>query len=628
MKNKIFKMAFLATGALTFASCVDQLDIPQKGVIPMEEYYLTDDDCTAALNNAYVNVMGNVFGRQPDLGGPGIYTPLRIITNMPGDDLFYASGNYGDHEFSGDINEFRYDTDAEALKFEYSGIYQAIYTCNLVIDNFGKGTSAIQKQSVAEARVMRAYCYFLLANLWGNSPLVDHCLTATDLPTNCADTPEEGRKLLLNWVVSECEKAEADLTERKGKDDKDGCVRVTKGFANALTGKAYLFLEDYAKAKTTLEKVIKSDKYDLVSTDKWADNFHIEGDCNEEKVFEFNLEYNAGVGGWGGMIQRSSWMEANAWNWRAGNFKRNPAYKYCGIDGWGGLGVKQNFGDEFFANDGHSKRFDESLINVHDAIFAHSMEYGTITVTYDKDKKEEQMADYLSIESYWKNPKEEKGKITIEIDLDAIPEAELKSSKAVGISDLAQGLYGNSFWLQKKVLMRANDTEGKKYGDNIRLNNYVVERYAEVLLDYAEACVQTGDVAEAKKYINKIQERAGSKTISASVDMEVVKKERHYELFLENTRWFDIMRWNDAKAIAEIEKNGTNVPHVFDKMFREPKAGEKVTWHEDGRLYTVATQAAKDAGFEVGFKKGKHEFFPIPNTVMQKNPNMKQHDNW
>ena len=101
-----------------------------------------------------------------------------------------------------------------------------------------------------------------------------------------------------------------------------------------------------------------------------------------------------------------------------------------------------------------------------------------------------------------------------------------KTSKSVGIKDDVQGLYGNSTWLAFKTVIRAADTEGQKYGNNIRLNNYLVMRYAEVLLNYAEACLQTGDNAEAKKYINMIQERAGSKTISGSVDMDVLKKEK------------------------------------------------------------------------------------------------------
>ena len=596
MKKTYIAALAMAAGLLGFSSCADQLDIPQKGVTPTDNFYASDADAEASLAAAYVGFMGNVVGRQPDMGGPGIYTPLKIITNMPGDDLLYASGNYGDHEFSGDINEFRYDTEAEVLRFQYSGIYQSIYTCNLVIANFGgdKATSDVKKRCVAEARGLRAYNYFLLANLWGNTPLVKELLPGDALPTNCAETPEEGRKLLLEFVASECEDIAKVLPMRKDKNDKDGCVRVSKGFAQALAGEAYLFLGEWTKAKDTLFEVIKSGKYDLIPGEKWADNFHIEGDCNEEKVFEINFEYNAGVGGWGGMIQRSSWMEANAWNWRAGNFVVNPAYVYCGIDGWGGLGVKQNFGDEFFANDGpESYRFNESLVSAHDAIFGHAMEYAND-------------------------------------ELNKMTEEQLLASDKVGIADPTQGLYGNSFWLQKKWLMRRNDTEGNKYGDNIRLNNYVIMRYAQVLLSYAEACVMAGKPEDGLKYIQDIQRRANSATYTESnLTIETVKKERHYELFLENTRFFDIMRWNDAKAIAEIEKNGTNVPHVFDEKFRPIKSDDKgVVKYGDGRLYTVATQAAKDNGFEVGFKKGKHNFFPIPQTIMDKNPNMKQHANW
>lgn len=171
------------------------------------------------------------------------------------------------------------------------------------------------------------------------------------------------------------------------------------------------------------------------------------------------------------------------------------------------------------------------------------------------------------------------------------------------------------------------------YGDNIRLNNYLIMRYAEVLLNYAEACIQTGDAATAKTYINMIQERAGSQTISASVDMEVLKKEKSYELWLEGCRWFDVIRWKDQKAISRLEAVGSDVPHLFDKLFRAPAAtDEKVTWEHgteaNSRFYTVSSHAAKDAGFTVGFKAGKHEYFPFPQTVMDKNPNLVQNPGW
>ena len=578
-------------------SCEDQLDIEQKGVIPSEKFYQTDADAEAALVAAYEGFMCNVVGRNHDGGGPGIYTPYKIITNMCGDDVLYASGNYGDHEFSGMLNEFRYDAEAEVPKFMYTGLYLSVYTCNLVTDHFQNAADTpVKKRCVAEARVLRAFDYFLLANLWNNPPFIDHVLAGTDLPYNCNKDPENpmDHKQLIQWVAKECEKAAADLDERKGTDDKDGAVKVTKGFAWALAGKAYLFAGEYDKAKTALKKVIDSGKYALVPGDRYMDNFHIEGDGNEEKVFEINFEYNAGKGAWAGMIQRSSWMESNAWNWRAGNFVKSPQSVYSGIDGWGGLGVPQWFGDEFYANDGDSYRLKATLKHIDDAVY--KMEY----------------ADPA---------------------LNAMSVEEKMKSKEVGINDPVQGLYDNSFWLAFKQIIRKADTDGNKYGDNIRLNNYVVMRYAEVLLNYAEACLNTGDQSEAKKYINMIQERAGSKTISQTVDMDVLKREKSYELWLEGCRWFDVMRWKDAKAIERLKNVGSDCPHVFDKLFRAPKADDrKVTWEHgteaNSRFYTVSTSAAKDAGFEVGFKEGKHEFFPYPQTVKDKNPNLEQNPGW
>lgn len=594
--STILTLAATATMTLT-TSCEDQLDIEQKGVIPSEKFYQTDADAEAALVAAYEGFMCNVVGRNHDGGGPGIYTPYKIITNMCGDDVLYASGNYGDHEFSGMLNEFRYDAEAEVPKFMYTGLYLSVYTCNLVTDHFQNAADTpVKKRCVAEARVLRAFDYFLLANLWNNPPFIDHVLAGTDLPYNCNKDPENpmDHKQLIQWVAKECEEAAADLDERKGTDDKDGAVKVTKGFAWALAGKAYLFAGEYDKAKTALKKVIDSGKYALVPGDRYMDNFHIEGDGNEEKVFEINFEYNAGKGAWDGMIQRSSWMESNAWNWRAGNFVKSPQRVYSGIDGWGGLGVPQWFGDEFHANDGDSYRFKATLKHIDDAVY--KMEY----------------ADPA---------------------LNAMSVEEKMKSKEVGINDPVQGLYDNSFWLAFKQIIRKADTDGNKYGDNIRLNNYVVMRYAEVLLNYAEACLNTGDQSEAKKYINMIQERAGSKTISQTVDMDVLKREKSYELWLEGCRWFDVMRWKDAKAIERLKNVGSDCPHVFDKLFRAPKADDrKVTWEHgteaNSRFYTVSTSAAKDAGFEVGFKEGKHEFFPYPQTVKDKNPNLEQNPGW
>ncbi len=592
MKKIVYSV--LAFAALMLGvSCEKNLDIPQKGVTAIETFYQTDEDAISALNAAYARFATRITGQD----GSSIYTDYKAALNNCGDDMYAAGSNFGDNDFMAQLDEFRLDSGNQVVDHFYKNLFQVNYACNLVIDNFKDGLpeggpTPTTKRCVAEARVMRAYIYFLLTALWNTPPLIDHVL-AEGLPYNSDKDPENpmSHDDLFRWVAAECEAAIPDLDERKSPQDKDGAVKVTKGFAWAVQGKALLFVKDYAGAKTALKKVIDSGKYALVPGSKWADLFHVEGDCNEEKVFEMNIEYNSALGSWGGQIQRSTWMEANIWNWRSDHFVAgaSPQGKYTGgVDGWGGLGVPQWFGDEFFANDGHSPRFDGTFKRIDDAVY--NMEYNSPEIA-------------------------------------ALTPEQRKTSKLVGIADVEQGLYGQSFWLPFKQLLRKTDTGA--YGSNVRLNNGIIMRYAEVLLLYAEACLQSGDAAQAKWAVNEIQKRAGSKTISDNVDMSVLKKEKSYELWLEGSRWLDLLRWGDT---ARVKQAGQDVPKLFDKFFREPKSTDQgIKWLDNDntqRFYTVSTHEAIDANYKVGFKEGQHEFFPFPNSVMDKNPNMVQNPGW
>jgi hypothetical protein len=54
-----------------------------------------------------------------------------------------------------------------------------------------------------------------------------------------------------------------------------------------------------------------------------------------------------------------------------------------------------------------------------------------------------------------------------------------------------------------------------------RYNNFIVARYADVLLLYAEACAQTSD-ADGLQYLRKVQERAGSNHVSSALTLDEV----------------------------------------------------------------------------------------------------------
>jgi len=591
MKKIVYSVLAIAA-LMTVASCEKYLDVPQKGVTAIETFYQTDEDCIAALNAAYARFATRITGQD----GSSIYTDYKAALNNCGDDMYAAGSNFGDNDFMAQLDEFRLDSGNQVVDHFYKNLFQVNYACNLVIDNFKDGLpeggpTATTKRCVAEARVMRAYIYFILTALWNTPPFIDHVL-AEGLPYNADKDPENpmSHEDLFRWVASECEAAAADLDERKSTSDKDGAVKVTKGFAWAVQGKALIFVKDYAGAKTALKKVIDSGKYALVPGDRYWENFHVEGDCNEEKVFEMNIEYNSALGAWGGQIQRSTWMEANIWNWRSDHFVAgaSPQGKYTGgVDGWGGLGVPQWFGDEFFANDGHSPRFDATLKRIDDAVY--NMEYNSPEIA-------------------------------------ALTPEQRKTSTLVGIADKEQGLYGQSFWLPFKQLLRSTDAGA--YGSNVRLNNGIIMRYAEVLLLYAEACLMSNDASQGAWAVNQIRQRAGLAPL-ASVDMNVLKKEKSYELWLEGSRWLDLVRWGDTDRVKNA---GQDVPKLFDKLFREPKSTDVgIKWLDNDntqRFYTVSTHEAIDAKYEVGFKAGQHEFFPYPISVMDKNPNMVQNPGW
>ncbi|MDD6516295.1 MAG: RagB/SusD family nutrient uptake outer membrane protein, partial [Prevotella sp.] len=220
MNKHIIPIIALLAG-MSFTACTDQLDIEQKGTKPTSEFYKTDADCEKALATAYEGFMVNTLGRTTVANGPGIYTPARVLANDPGDDVLYGGGNYGDHEFGGAINQFRYESNPDAINFHYRGLYLSVYDDNLILDHFTNPATAFQKQAVAEARVLRAYNFFLLACYWGQPPFVDHLLDAQAIPTNSEMTQQQ----YYEWVAKECETAVPDLTERKSVDDKYGTYR-------------------------------------------------------------------------------------------------------------------------------------------------------------------------------------------------------------------------------------------------------------------------------------------------------------------------------------------------------------------------------------------------------------------
>jgi hypothetical protein len=113
-----------------------------------------------------------------------------------------------------------------------------------------------------------------------------------------------------------------------------------------------------------------------------------------------------------------------------------------------------------------------------------------------------------------------------------------------------------------------NDNQGRLYCDkfthrpeivNDEDNNFIVLRYADVILMLAEAINETGYVpdGEAFNYLNSVRLRAGVSTYNSSnvttqeAFREAVLQERRLELSLENHRWFDLLRTGKAIEVMQ-----------------------------------------------------------------------------
>ncbi len=591
MKKFIFPL--LACALLVANSCESMLDIPQKGVVSYENFYATDEDAAAALASMYANYIGNVASTE------GIDNPEQVMLNYAADDIMAAGGNPKDHEPFRYFCEFTYDNANGTLKQAYQRYCFAIYHANLVISNFTnenkaqaepKHTSAFTAQAVAEARVMRAYLHLMLAMSWNRPPIIDRLQEGDDLPANA-----ESQAQVLEWVIAECEKAisSGSLPDRNGTGDKDATARMSVGFARFVAGKAAMFNNDAATAKKYLGDLINSGDYALIPSEEYWTNFHIAGDGNSETIFEPNFiedpAYTNNAWGSGQPIFRGRWMVANVFCWRTDALASQPL-PHDGFQGWNGGAIQETFAEKFLAHDGDSPRRRACFLT----------------------------GDEWLYEMEWNS------------ELNDASLAEKKKDPKRGIASAA-GVFSHGPYFEWKHMVYVNPpkilTGGKSYpsdhvtglGPASNQTNFNVARYAEALLLYAEACLETGDKAAGLKALNQIQERSGSGKISSDLTIQAIMEEKQYEMWFENCRFHDLVRWSKKGYVNLDEvfnKSGihSKVPTVFDAFFTKGEA--------EHRLYTE--YSSLDAGFVVG----KHEYFPFPHDFMVVNPNLKNVGGW
>lgn len=298
MKYKIFNyITVLFSVAVVTTSCVDNEDLRQvdPNVETAASFWKTDQDAVEGVNAAYSSLLTD-----------GTYmrsTPLLLDaraddarTNSPWGSMYNAG------RFNSNV------ADAAIYGWAYETYYQGIYRANQVLENVPNiqfTDAALKNRILGQAYFLRGLYLFHAVNMFKNVPLPTEI--AVHYPQK---TQAEGWQQVIADFKAAAELLPTSYTNISGLD-KGEAGRATKGAALGYLGKTYLFIKDFANAKTTFKQVIDLGVYSLVAN--YRDNFTTANENNSESLFEVQFSREAGGVdlGWGG-IPASGWGKTSA----------------------------------------------------------------------------------------------------------------------------------------------------------------------------------------------------------------------------------------------------------------------------------------------------------------------------
>lgn len=192
-----------------------------------------------------------------------------------------------------------------------------------------------QEAIVAEVRMLRAFAYFWLMDMFGSVPIITE-------DTPAGNPPQSSRQEIYNFVEKEITEALPNLRDEAGVV---AYSRFTKGAANALLTKLYLNAEVYTgtpqwqKALDAANAVINSDADYSLNPD-YLENFAINNGSNTETYQEniFAIPYDKVLAGGMNMHMRTLHYAQGA----AYGLASNP---------WNGFATRAEFYSKFSDND-------------------------------------------------------------------------------------------------------------------------------------------------------------------------------------------------------------------------------------------------------------------------------------
>jgi hypothetical protein len=191
-------------------------------------------------------------------------------------------------------------------------------------------------------------------------------------------------------------------------------------------------------------------------------------------------------------------------------------------------------------------------------------------------------------------------------------------------------------------------------GYNKETQDYPLFRYAEVLLNLAEAKAELGTITQddLDRTINKLRSRVAMPDLTMNPAMDPkyaslnissllveIRRERRVELSFEHLRYQDIMRWAQGSKLKErvlgmrLEDADMNDPRYEGKVKKFGTTGGTNYVHvyfnqADGKQYIDAYGGTNYAADKRSFDPAKDYLRPIPQPAITNNTNIDQNPNW
>jgi starch-binding outer membrane protein, SusD/RagB family len=436
--------------------------------------------------------------------------------------------------------------------------YKVITNCNVFLKNITEAPidDLLKNRMIGEVKTLRAYSYFRLISLYGGVPLITKPFSLTDNFSLARNTYDE----CLNFIVSELDEAAKLLPLTYAATDQG---RLTKGAALAIKSRALLYaasplnnpnmdVSKWQKAADAAKDVIDLNKYALYSD--YQGLFLDKALYNSEIIWSRpynNVKDPESIPSYGALILEL-FLYPN------------------GYLGYSQVDPLQNLVDQYETVNGKLPKDDPS--------------YNPQNPYVNRDPR-----FYASI---LYNGAPFKGR-AVEVFL---PKG--KDSRD-GLTPQNAGLSG--YFVRKFLDESITNPSAANTGNT----PWTFFRYAEILLNYAEAKYFLGDEATCRTYINKVRSRPGVNmppvTESGAALFERLQRERQIELVFEEHRYFDVRRWKTAPVVLNVDAQ---------KMV--------VTRNSTGiDSYSVQTFQTRDF-FD------KNYLLPLPQSEIDKDPALTQ----